>query len=73
MGTIIVRKHPFSGVVSSLHMHVSEGQLMAWCDGMFIQNAMPLLTPTEREFLMTGLNDDDFASMEPAPGAFAQG
>jgi len=32
----------------------------AWQKGKLIQNAMPYLTPSEREFLMTGITAEEW-------------
>jgi hypothetical protein len=34
---------------------VTQEQLDAWARGMLIQQAMPDLTPDQREFIMTGI------------------
>jgi hypothetical protein len=38
----------------------------AYAGGKLIQQAYPFLTPSEREFLMTGMDDADWAEMEAA-------
>jgi hypothetical protein len=38
-----------------MEIPVTEAQIKAWEGGMLIQNAMPRLTPDQREFLMTGI------------------
>ncbi len=57
---LIERKHPFSGVVSIKEIPVTQEQLNAWKSGTLIQDAMPTLTASEREFIKTGLVDEDF-------------
>ena len=57
---LIERKHPFSGVVSIKEIPVTQEQLIAWEKGTLIQDAMPNLTPSQREFIKTGLGDEDF-------------
>jgi hypothetical protein len=57
---LIERKHPFSGVVSIKEIPVTQEQLNAWESGTLIQDAMPTLTASEREFIKTGLVDEDF-------------
>jgi hypothetical protein len=34
-----------------------------WMMGMHIQNAFPFLTPSEREFLLTGLTDKEWKEL----------
>ena len=42
-----------------------------WENGVLIQNAFPMLTPTEREFILTGMTDeewDEATLFEPPAG-----
>ena len=39
---------------------VTPEQIAAWQNGMLIQNAMPHLSASDREFLKTGLSDSDW-------------
>ena len=52
---LIKRKSPFSGVTHIRNIPVTEQQLDTWQAGTCIQNAMPNITPDDREFLMTGI------------------
>ena len=49
-----------SGKVETLNINVTEAQLKEWLEGMLIQDAMPQLTPAEREFLMTGITPKEW-------------
>ena len=42
---------------------VTEEQLAAWDSGTLIQNAMPNLTPDQREFIMTGITPEQWVEM----------
>lgn len=42
---------------------VTYDQLGAWSSGTLIQQAMPDLTPEEREFLISGLMPGEFEAM----------
>lgn len=56
-----VRRNPFTGVVNSRTLLVDKDNLSRWENNeMLIQNAFPHLTPGEREFIKTGLTDDDW-------------
>ncbi len=57
---LIERKHPFSGVVNIKEIPVTQKQLKDWENGTLIQNAMPNLSASDREFIKTGLVDEDF-------------
>lgn len=51
----IQRRSPFSGKMNEWDIPVTQEQLDAWARGMLIQQAMPDLTPDQREFIMTGI------------------
>ena len=57
---LITRKDPFSGQSNTLDIPCTTEQLIAWEQGALIQNAMPHLTPDEREFLMTGITAESW-------------
>ena len=56
----ITKTSPLTGNVNTMDMDVSEEQIAAWQGGVLIQQAMPNLTPDEREFLMTGYTPEDW-------------
>jgi hypothetical protein len=56
----ITRRSMFSGIERTLEIDVTEEQLRKWQDGMLIQNAMPNLTAGEREFIKTGVTDEEW-------------
>lgn len=60
----ITRKSPFTGKVNTLEIDVTPDQIAAWQGGALIQNAMPHLSPDEREFIMTGITPDEWPSDE---------
>lgn len=49
---------PFSQVLDGINR---------WLEGALIQNALPFFTPTEREFLLTGMTDEEWDEAFP-PG-----
>lgn len=44
----------FTGVRHTMELDITLDHLLDWQGGMLIQEAMPHLSPSEREFLMTG-------------------
>lgn len=60
---IIERISPLTGKRNKLEIDVTADQLSAWSRGQLIQDAMPNLTPAEREFIMTGMLEDEFDSL----------
>ena len=60
---LIIRTSPFSGKTNSMEIKVTLEQLSSWqVDGVLIQNAMPHLTPDEREFIKTGITPEEWDS-----------
>lgn len=55
----IKKLNPLSGRINSMDLDITSEQLSAWENGMLIQDAMPNLTPTEREFLITGMSAEE--------------
>ena len=59
----IIRTSPFSGNTNVMEIDVALEQLSSWqVDGVLIQNAMPHLTPDEREFIKTGITPEEWDS-----------
>jgi len=60
---LITRTSPFSGNTNVMEIDVTQEQLRSWqVDGVLIQNAMPHLTPDEREFIKTGIPPEEWDS-----------
>lgn len=58
---MIVRKtSPFSGKVNKMNLPITLEQVTRWQGGELIQNAMPDLTPDQREFLITGITPKEW-------------
>ena len=55
---LITRKCPFTGTLNDREIDVTQEQLEEWNRGTLAQNAFPNLTPSEREFIMTGITDE---------------
>ena len=59
----IIRTSPFSGNANVMEIDVTLEQLSSWqVDGILIQDAMPHLTPDEREFIKTGITPEEWDS-----------
>ncbi|AND75446.1 hypothetical protein FDH01_gp176 [Acinetobacter phage vB_AbaM_ME3] len=54
----IQRVDPYTGKLNTLDLNVTQAQLDSYASGTLIQNAFPHLTPTEREFIKTGLTEE---------------
>lgn len=57
---LIKRTSPFSGKIHVMDIPVTQAQLDAWHSGAMIQNAMPRLTPDQREFIKTGITAEEW-------------
>ena len=49
-----------SGNINTLDVAITHEQFSAWDAGALIQEAMPHLTASEREFLMTGITSEEW-------------
>lgn len=56
----ITRTSLISGIERTLEISVTEEQLQRWQGGELIQRAMPNLQPADREFIMTGITDNEW-------------
>lgn len=57
----ITKKSMLTGVTRTIDMPITEQQYDDWLDGALIQNVMPHLTVGEREFLISGITDEEWA------------
>lgn len=49
-----------SGKENTMEIKVTQKQWDDWQDGTLIQNAMPHLSPDEREFIITGITAQEW-------------
>mgnify|MGYP003633299047 FL=1 len=57
----ITKTSQSSGNISSMEIDVTEDQLRAWSiGGKMIQEAMPNISPDEREFIKTGITPSEW-------------
>ena len=60
----LIKAQSFSGRISSMVLELTDAQLYDWAvDGVAIQQAMPNLSPEEREFLMSGTRQDEWDAL----------
>ena len=43
-----------------MDLPVTQEQLDRWSDGELVQNVFSFLSPSEREFIMTGVTDEEW-------------
>lgn len=56
----ITRTSPFSGQTNTRDIPVTEEQLERWRAGTLIQDAMPNISPGDREFIKTGITPEEW-------------
>ena len=56
----ITRVSPFSNKKTTLEIDVTARQIASWEKGELIQDAMPNLTPAERDFIKMGITPDEW-------------
>ena len=45
-----------------MELNVTSEQVQRWQEGELVQNVFPHLNPDEREFLMTGITPEEWAT-----------
>jgi hypothetical protein len=61
----IVRKSILTGITRELDLPITLEQLKRWQEGELIQNVMPELTPSQREFIINGTTDEEWNEIFP--------
>ena len=56
----ITKTSVITGKVNTMDLDVTLQELSAWEHGALIQNVMPHLTASEREFLISGVTDAEW-------------
>jgi len=56
----ITRKSMLTGLTHTLDIPVTEEQIADWQAGSFIQDAMPDISPDDREFIMNGVTPQEW-------------
>ena len=51
----------FTGIERTLDLDFTAEQLAEWKNGALIQDAMPNLSAADREFVMTGVTDEEWS------------
>ena len=56
----ITRKSKFTGVVRTRDLPITELQIEMFANGALIQHAFPNLSASDREFVLTGVTDEEW-------------
>jgi hypothetical protein len=59
---LIERRSALTGITHQQELAVTEAQLLAWRNGMLAQDAFPDLSSSEREFLITGITEEEWTA-----------
>lgn len=63
----IDRKSPFTGKTHTMTLPISEEEywrcVTRWENGAYIQDAFPMLTPEQREFIKTGITPEEWDNL----------
>ncbi len=59
----VVKTSPLTGLENSMTLDITQDMIDDWKGGMIIQDAMPHIQPHEREFLISGLTQEDWDDM----------
>lgn len=57
---LITKTSTLTGIVRSREINVTQAQLDQWQAGMLIQQAMPNISLSDREFIMNGITDEEW-------------
>ena len=64
---IIRRISPVTGKENAREINVTQEQIDRWQTGALIQNVMPELSASDREFLISGCTDEDWKTLYGGP------
>ena len=56
----IIKTSMFSGVEHQMDLPITAAQFRRWEEGELIQNVFPDLTHGQREYIMTGITEDEW-------------
>lgn len=59
---LVQRRSILTGAVRARELDITEEQLNAWQNGALIQDVMPNLSVSDREFLINGVTDEEWAA-----------
>lgn len=60
---LIKMKSIYSGTERERDLPITEEQYMSWRNGKLIQHAMPNLSESDVEFLLTGMTEEEWEEM----------
>ena len=61
----ITRKSIITGTIRTMDLPITQERLDEWQKGGLIQDVFPELTSAQREFILTGVTDEEWATFIP--------
>lgn len=59
---LVTKQSAITGIIRTLDLPITEDQLHRFNQGELVQRVFPDLTPDQREFLITGVVDEEWQS-----------
>ena len=56
----ISRQSPFSDIINTMDLPITEEQYQRWRNGEYAQDVFPHLTPSQREFIISGCTEEEW-------------
>jgi hypothetical protein len=56
----VTKTSAITGITRTMELNITEEQYQAWQSGTLVQDAFPNLTADEREFLLTGITQEEW-------------
>lgn len=63
----ITRRSQITGTENTIDLNITLDQIIRFNSGALIQDAFPQLTPSEREFYLTGITEAEWQQYMVAP------
>ena len=60
---LVTRKSILTGIVRTRELDITEEQVESWKMGALIQDAMPHLSVSDREFVVNGITDAEWCQV----------
>ena len=60
---LVTRKSTYSGIVRTIDLPITEDNMEAYANGLLPQDAFPQLSAADREFVKSGITDEEWKEM----------
>jgi hypothetical protein len=62
---LITRRSMISGIVHQMDLGITHSDIAVYKAGALIQEAFPMLSPSQREFFKTGITEEEWDAAFP--------